>query len=151
MSQYDPRLNFAVAGTDCGNNARVQVFTVDTNAQGTSVTYTSPQTLSFNSGVTPAGTVFRLAAGDLQGRSIPLGPPEKLTITGQIQPDTILGVPPMHVDWITPAGGTGSPASSTCRCSPDLQHRLQLCQYTDTKSSRKTTTSFPLGLSRPLR
>jgi hypothetical protein len=33
-------------------------------------------------------------------------PAEKATVTGHIQPDTVLGLPPMHVDWVTPAGGT---------------------------------------------
>jgi len=48
---------------------------------------------------------IQIVAADIQGRSLPLGPPTKATITGHVQPDTVLGVPPMHVDWIAPAGG----------------------------------------------
>jgi hypothetical protein len=47
-----------------------------------------------------------LIAGDEQGRSLLLGPPEKLTITSHYQPDFVLEVPPMHVDWVVPNGGS---------------------------------------------
>jgi hypothetical protein len=40
--------------------------------------------------------------GDLQGRSLRLGAPEVVTLPQQIQPDIVLGLPPMHVDWVTP-------------------------------------------------
>jgi len=52
-----------------------------------------------------APTPIQMVASDIQGRSLALGTPTKTTITGHVQPDTVLGVPPMHVDWITPAGG----------------------------------------------
>jgi len=48
-----------------------------------------------------------LIAGDEQGNSLLLGPPEKLTILSHYQPDVVLEVPPMHVDWAIPNGGTG--------------------------------------------
>jgi hypothetical protein len=51
--------------------------------------------------------VAAMQAGDLQGRSLLLGAPTKTTV-GQTQPDMILGVPPMHVDFIAPQAG-GSP------------------------------------------
>ena len=46
-----------------------------------------------------------LQAGDLQGRSLRLGPPEKATVV-HTQIDTVLGMPPMHVDYITPPDGS---------------------------------------------
>ena len=39
-----------------------------------------------------------LAVGDTQGRSLVVGTPEKVTILGDIHPDIILGIPPMHID-----------------------------------------------------
>ncbi len=54
--------------------------------------------------VTPSNSFIAGAAmaGDLQGRSLRLGAPEVVTIPQQIQPDIVLGLPPMHVDWVTP-------------------------------------------------
>ncbi|HEY2040604.1 MAG TPA: hypothetical protein VGG95_13110 [Edaphobacter sp.] len=112
----DPNLQLADITTDCGGsgNMYLQIYNVQSTANyaislasSTNVgqyieggNYPSP------SGVIPTPLVMSLAAGDLQLRSIALGPPEKATVTGHIQPDFVLGVPPMHVDWIAPAGGS---------------------------------------------
>jgi hypothetical protein len=40
--------------------------------------------------------------GDIEGRSLRLGAPDIVTIPEQIQPDIVLGLPPMHADWIYP-------------------------------------------------
>lgn len=52
-------------------------------------------------------TSISFLTGDLQGRSERLGAPEHITLTGHIQPNFVLGMPPMHVDWLQPFGGTG--------------------------------------------
>lgn len=39
---------------------------------------------------------------DLESRSLELGPPSVVTIPSQVQPDVVLGIPPMHVAWIAP-------------------------------------------------
>ena len=54
----------------------------------------------------PTSLAVSLVAGDLQGRSLLLGPAEKATVASHVQPDMVLQVPPMHVDWIPPAGTT---------------------------------------------
>lgn len=43
-----------------------------------------------------------LLPADLQSRSLQLGPPTVVTITSQVQPDLVLGIPPMHVAWVAP-------------------------------------------------
>jgi hypothetical protein len=43
-----------------------------------------------------------LVPGEFQGRSLRLGAPTITRITSQIQPDVVLAIPPMHVDWIPP-------------------------------------------------
>jgi len=43
-----------------------------------------------------------LITGDLQNRSLLLGPPDIVTIPEQYQVRMALGIPPMHVDYITP-------------------------------------------------
>ena len=54
-----------------------------------------------------------LVPGDFQGRSLRLGgPPEIVRFPGQIQPDFVLGMPPMHVDYIAP--GVDQPNQAGC-------------------------------------
>ena len=48
-------------------------------------------------------TDVTLLTGDFQGRSLRLGAPEKITLTSHMQPDLVLGMPPMHVDWVNPS------------------------------------------------
>lgn len=58
------------------------------------------------------------AAGDTQGRSLLLGPPQIVRVNQHHQPDLILGAPPMHVDFITPAGAA-APAVFNMSAVPD--------------------------------
>ncbi len=50
----------------------------------------------------PAINTFKLGltAGDVQGRSLQLGQPQKVTLTDHSQPSIIMGAPPMHIDYI---------------------------------------------------
>lgn len=43
-----------------------------------------------------------LVPSDMQGRSLRLGAPTIVRIPAQIQPDLVLGIPPMHIDYIAP-------------------------------------------------
>jgi hypothetical protein len=43
-----------------------------------------------------------LIPADIQGRSLVLGSPTVLRVTNQIQPDLVLAMPPMHVDYVAP-------------------------------------------------
>jgi len=54
-----------------------------------------------------------LAAGDTQGRSLLLGQPIKVTITGHMQPTVVLGMPPMHLDCVFCLSGGGTPVNLT--------------------------------------
>ncbi len=49
----------------------------------------------------PPGLGF-LAPSDLQGRSLRLGAPTIVRIPAQTQPDLVLAIPPMHIDYIAP-------------------------------------------------
>jgi len=88
------------------------------------------------------GTTVSLVAADEQSRSLMLGPPEKVTVAGHIQPDTVLGLPPMHVDWISPAGG-GTPQILNVSVFPATFNTSYL--FADTTNggvSRSGTTSY---------
>lgn len=47
-----------------------------------------------------------LAPSDLQGRSLRLGAPTIVRIPTQTQPDLVLAIPPMHIDYIAPNDAT---------------------------------------------
>lgn len=50
--------------------------------------------------------VLALGTGDLEGRSLQLGAPEKVVVPTFIQSDIVLGMPPMHIDYIAPTSWT---------------------------------------------
>jgi len=55
-----------------------------------------------------------LAPSDMQGRSLRLGAPTIVRIPTQTQPDLVLAIPPMHVDYIAPNDSTLA-ANNGCR------------------------------------
>jgi hypothetical protein len=62
-------------------------------------------------------------AADLRGRSLRLGEPDKVTITDKLQPDIVLAMPPMHVDWITPLDtGACAGTQGTAPCIIDFTY-----------------------------
>ena len=79
--------------------------------------------------------VAPLQVGDLQGRSLLLGAPEKTTVANHTQPDTVLGMPPMHVDYIVP------PDSSTNNPPPEVLNVNVFPDSFNTAYSFQTTTS----------
>ena len=48
-----------------------------------------------------------LFSADTQGRSLLLGAPVKGVMEGHFQPDVVLSIPPMHIDYIRDASGQG--------------------------------------------
>jgi len=110
-------------------------------------------------------TSMALRVGDVQGRSMVLGAPEKVTIVGNFQPDIVLGTPPMHIDWISPhqvldrtqypgCQNPLSPCQLNLTVKPDVPPSLGsgfTTQYAFTADSsqtsdRKSTTSWSLGV-----
>ena len=62
----------------------------------TGVPFTNPDTPSLGF----------LAPSDMQGRSLRLGAPTIVRIPTQTQPDLVLAIPPMHIDYIAPNDST---------------------------------------------
>ncbi len=105
--QYNPGLQIVTASTSRNSppgqlSTNLNIFNVDP------ATFRFDQVQHF--AFTAAGSsisnapYFFLGAADLQARSYVLGDPTKVTIQGAIQPSVIAGMPPMHIDYITPAG-----------------------------------------------
>jgi hypothetical protein len=102
-----------------------------------------------------------LLIGDMQGRSIHLGAPEKVTIQSHLQPDMVIGLPPMHVDWIDtidklpyePGCGTPEPClanltvkPSSASGTPGFQSSFGFSSSSATSASDKSTTGWTFGL-----
>lgn len=81
-------------------------------------------------------------AADMQGRSAAIGPPEKATVTGHIQPDLVLGLPPMHVDWIPQAGETALQVLNLSVYPQKFNTAYSFESSTTTNASRSGTTSY---------
>ncbi|MEM7024968.1 MAG: VCBS repeat-containing protein, partial [Pseudomonadota bacterium] len=82
-----------------------------------------------------------LQAGDLQGRSLLLGPPEKATVT-QTQIDTVLGMPPMHVDYITPPQASEPEVYNVSVFPEVFSTAYQFTDSTNSAATSKSTTSY---------
>lgn len=82
-----------------------------------------------------------LVAGDLQGRSLRLGPPEKATVV-HAQIDTVLGLPPMHVDYITPPEGAGPEVYNVSVYPEVFNTAYQFTESQKSSASSKSTTSY---------
>jgi hypothetical protein len=87
-----------------------------------------------------------LAAGDLQGRSVRLGNPLVVRATS-IAPQIVLGVPPMHVDYILPDPSTGSSATVVNFTANPPEYYVQYATaVTDAdQSAQEGTTSYSYG------
>ena len=61
-----------------------------------------------------------LAPGDMQGRSLRLGTPTIVRIPSQTQPNLVLAIPPMHIDYIAPNDSTlAANNKDTGGCNPN--------------------------------
>jgi hypothetical protein len=106
-----------------------------------------------------------LISGDFQGRSLRLGAPEKITLMSHTQPDFVLGMPPMHVDWINPttqlsalvcdsqlsngacvANLTVKPYPEMSLGIPSFSSSYSVSQTDTSSSTRKSTSSWSFGV-----
>jgi hypothetical protein len=89
---------------------------------------------------------LRFAVGDTQGRSVLLGPPEKVTVSKHLQPDVILGMPPMHVDYVTNNVGQPGPVTPSVfnvSAFPTIYYsRYEMVDTASNQSSSQSTTSY---------
>ncbi len=103
-----------------------------------------------NVGPSFAGPDFNLnvsvRAGDTQGRSLLLGPPTKITAQ-HIQPAIVLGMPPMHVDWVTPSGGNQPELLNLSAVPLGFYSSYQTAVTNQSQSSHQGTTSFSTSLT----
>ncbi len=109
-------------------------------------------------------SVIALQVSDVQGRSQQLGAPTVVTIASQTQPRVVLGVPPMHVDYVVPTTQkiceTGTLNSVTGQCVANISYQptqppstnlgsfnTLLNLTTITNKTTKSTSTSSWGLS----
>jgi hypothetical protein len=149
-TERDPNLQLAVLFWDCsGATAKVHIYDVDPT-QGFRLAGGDVFDVGSISGLyrSPGPIDTRpLASVDLQGRSLLLGAPTKVTVTGHIQPDVVLGIPPMHIDFIRDVdnlGPTGKPAVLNLTVMPDVPDATSFStqfEFSSTTSSHLSTNN----------
>jgi hypothetical protein len=84
---------------------------------------------------------------DTQGRSLILGEPTKITISSAIQPSVAIGVPPMHVDFISPDPVDGAPPQvmNLSAVPTGFKTTYEQDDSTGTASGATNTTSWSFG------
>ena len=84
---------------------------------------------------------------DTQGRSYVLGEPTKINIGSTVQPSVVVGVPPMHVDFISPDPISGAPPEVfNLSMVPDgFKTTYQQGNSTGHASGSTNTTSWSFG------
>ncbi|MGD0076379.1 MAG: hypothetical protein ABSD31_18890, partial [Candidatus Binataceae bacterium] len=159
--------NFAcVTSSPVSNSFKLAAQIFQLNTASSSWLLPNPSEIVLN-GFIPAGDVAihsRMAIGDLQGRSLRLGAPDKVTIEGQLQPDIVLGIPPMHVDYVNPNFVFNQDTHPGCQSPPTpcnlnltvrpsvpapstgFSTQFNFSSSTSTSSSRRNTTSFGLAV-----
>lgn len=88
-----------------------------------------------------------LVATDIQGRSVTLGEPTKVTMQNASQPTAVIGVPPMHIDYVSPTTAGAAPELLDLSFVWDGYSTTYQQQDTSSyKSSTTNTTSWSFGL-----
>ncbi len=130
---FDPQIAALYAD---GGSARVMIVSVDPD------NFKISKASVTDVGALDTALPYGLAVGDLQGKSLSLGKPEIVRVSSHSQPSVILGMPPSHVDWITPAG-TSSPEEFNFSVVPAEYFASYETKVTQQdQSSRKGTTSY---------
>ncbi len=163
-SQIQPNLNAQIAFTYCSGSPRPQNPNWDGYEGFTTNIYSAdPGTLNLNAN-TPDSALFlgediwiqpgvaaelapsvNFASTDLQGRSVILGEPTKISIDNTAQPSAVVGVPPMHVDFIDPGDGNG-PRVFNVSVVPDSFYTTYNQENSSGYASSTTnTTSWSFG------
>ncbi len=117
--QYDPSPQIAFVTESCIGDRDMGPFTLQiTSIDSITFSPSSSSTYKFSTDIHGGVVQLSLTVGDLQGRSYVLGAPTKVAIQGSIQPSVIAGMPPMHIDYVVPAGAT-NPVVLNFSADPD--------------------------------
>jgi hypothetical protein len=144
-NERNPNLQLALLGSDCASNLTISLLNVDpTNSFAISQASTFPLPAALVPGPI---NYAALVATDSQGRSIRLGKPTKAVIAHRSQPSVVLGLPPMHVDFIAPARQTQPQLFNVSAIPAGFFTQYQTDQSNSNQSSTQNTTSWSAGVA----
>ena len=121
-----------------------QIFTINFSDNSVNLAANSDYGISTRYYDNTIVQVAAMQAGDLQGRSLLLGAPSKTTV-GQTQPDMILGVPPMHVDFIAPQAGESPQVVNVSVFPNTFNAGYDFETTTGTQASHSQSTSYTIS------
>ena len=82
---------------------------------------------------------------DLQGRSLILGEPTKITIDSNISPIVVIGAPPMHVDYLVPPNETNATVLNVSVVPDTFHTSYNTSSSTGNSGSTTNKTSWSFG------
>ena len=105
-------------------------------------TLTQEQDQFFDHGFTGGNNIVEmtLTAADLRGRSFRLGQGYKITVE-RAQPQTVLAMPPMHADYVSPSGGKDPTVVNFSVAPAGFSSRYKQQTSAETTVSKTITTS----------
>jgi hypothetical protein len=140
QNEHNP--NAQIAFMYCTSDATAGVMNIYSVDPKTFDIVNTPTALALPAGVTPLNSSF--VASDLQGRSMVLGEPTKVTLSN-MKPTIINAAPPMHADYVTPAGG-GAPEVVNVSFIPNgFNSAYELSQQSKTGGSTTHKMSWSAG------
>jgi hypothetical protein len=147
-TQLSFKLQLAISSSNCSGSLGVNIYNVNLPATPGADFVVDPNQAFGNSTTDPNRTRFYglpIVAADVQGRSIVVGDPTKVVIEDTDQPSVIAAMPPMHVDFIAPAGSK-DPVVLDLSAIPDGFRTLYETTQTETNQSSTTdATSWSFG------
>ncbi len=147
-NERNPNLQLALLGSDCASNVTVSLLNVD---PANNFAISAASTFPLPAALVPGPVNYAaLVATDSQGRSLRLGAPTKVVIAHRSQPSVVLGVPPMHVDFIAPARQPTSQVFNVSAIPAGFFTQYQTDQSNSNQSSSQNTTSWSAGTSESL-
>ncbi len=168
-SQTQPNLNAQIAFLYCDGGNPYPGGSNDFIGYGLNIYSVDPSTLAIQ--IAPVGGMdlssqvwtetdqganggapisINIVATDLQGRSVMLGEPTKISIANSIQPSTVIGVPPMHVDFIDPGDGNGPRVFNVSVVPDGFKTTYNQENSSSYASSNTNTTSWSFGAKETL-
>ena len=141
-SKAQPSLKFqlAISSSNCAGSLGVNIYNIDPPSTTGQDFIINPNAVLSRSLPQTADYGLPIIAGDIQGRSVNVGEPTKVVIEDTAQPSVIAAMPPMHVDFMRPAGG-GEATLLNLSAIPDGFRTVYETNETNTSQSSTTNTS----------
>lgn len=142
--QHNPNSQIALLACSGDQTTSVlNIYSVDPQSFDVHGSPDSSLTFTTNSPLAPHST---FVATDIQGRSMVLGEPTKVTISNT-KPTIINAAPPMHVDYITPVNGTKPEVLNISFIPDGFNSSFSLSQDSKTAGSTTHQTSWSAGVA----